>query len=617
MAYNGFVFKSSDRGKSFTKTALAKVAMNPNDGSRTMGRRMAVDPANPDVVYFGSTSDGFFSTVDGGRTWTKRADVPAAKSQGGVVVAFDRSSGTDGGKTKRIYASSTGNGVFVSTDAGANFTLMPGSPTSHYHMVVGGDGVLWMTEAVAGENLRQFKSGAWKTITGVPNRGAWHSVAVDPANANHVVVASGGAALLITSDGGTTWAFATAKAPVGAGNRIATDIPWLAWTEETYLSNGDMQFDPSGTNKLYFAQGIGVWYTNPPSVSAPHDWISQSKGIEQLVSNHILASPGGKTLYLAWDRPIFTVNNPDVFPTQHGPNKKHSILMGWDADYSLSDGKFIVALMNWWNRDESGYSTDGGETWNKFGSVPPEVLVSGGKVGGGIAVSTPDNIVWVSNNRGNPWYTKDRGATWTKIVIPGVPDSGGWGWAYYLNRHIVTADKVTAGTFYMYNYATECVGVYRSTNGGVDWTRVYSSEIASGSSFNAKMSAVPGKAGHLFFTSGEQNSPTNPGSTKFMRSTDGGSTWTAVPDVLEVYSFGFGKAKTANGYPTIFVAGYVKSEWGIWRSDDDGATWVKIGAQPLGNFDMIKSVAGDMNVFGRCYVAFSGSGASYGELVSG
>jgi hypothetical protein len=202
-----------------------------------------------------------------------------------------------------------------------------------------------------------------------------------------------------------------------------------------------------------------------------------------------------------------------------------------------------------------------------------------------------------------------------QILIPGVPTTGatGWGWAYYLRRHIVAADRVTVETFYLYNYLT---GLYRSTDGGASWTLAHRGQIAPFSGYNAKLYSVPGQAGHLFFTSGPQGSPgdKHPVANPFMRSTDGGSRWTAVSKVREVRAFGFGKALAS--YPAIFIAGWVNGIYGIWQSDDNAQSWIQIGDFPVGNLDNVTAVEGDMNVYGTVYVGFAGSGYAYGVTSS-
>ncbi|MEP6784452.1 MAG: hypothetical protein ABI898_01790 [Sphingomonadales bacterium] len=618
VVFNGFVYKSTNKGVSFTKTAFPQSNVSPNDDHRTLGRKMAIDPANPDVVYVGTPDKGLLATTNGGSTWAAPSGVPTSRTAAGFAIAFDPSSGTNGNKTRRIYVSSHGNGVYQSNDAGGNFALTAGSPTTHRRMRCDQNGVLWLTDGGNGRNLWRLTSGIWIPL---PLAGEdMHTIAVNPADARHIVVGSSGGGISQTFDGGAVWTGIYYQTyPANSGRRVADDIPWLGWTNENYMSNAEMQFDPSANNKLYFAEGVGVWYTNPPLPPqwfTGFDWISQSKGIEQLVSNRLVApAAGGTPLYFAWDRPVFQIQNPEVFPSTHGPNREKSILMGWSGDYALDDPRFVVGLMNWWGAEQSGYSTDGGTTWTKFATAPTEIVA--GKIGGSMAVSTKDNIVWVPSNNGNPYYTKDRGTTWTQISVPGVATTGdtGWGWAYYLNRQAVAADKVTAGTFYLYNYLAGVAGLYRSTDGGANWVRVYNREIAPSSSYNATLAAVPGKAGHLFFTSGFE-SGANPGKSPLMRSSDGGASWASVGNLTEVYSIGFGKAAAGSDYPAIFIAGYSGNTWGIWRSDDNAANWVKIGDYPLGNFDQPKAIAGDMSIYGRVYLGFGGSGCAYGDLKS-
>src|SRR5205814_879045 len=77
---------------------------------------------------------------------------------------------------------------------------------------------------------------------------------------------------------------------------------------------------------------------------------------------------------------------------------------------------------------------NGGQTWSAFATYPP--LFSAGKLGGGLAVSTPLNLLWVPSNNGVPYYTKDGGGSWHAVSISGVPTTGetGWGWPSYLKR---------------------------------------------------------------------------------------------------------------------------------------------------------------------------------------
>ena len=399
-----------------------------------------------------------------------------------------------------------------------------------------------------------------------------------------------------------------ADLPSGRLTRVARDVPWLAWTEERFMSVGDMALDPAHPDRLWFAEGIGVWQT---SVNEEFDddpslvYASRSAGIEQLVANQIIAPPGGKPLLASWDRPVFRIDDPNRYPSRHGPDNAHAIVMGWALDFAASEPNYVAGLFNWWGVEASAFSRDGGRTWTPFASYPP--LMSAGKIGGSLAVSSPLNLVWAPSNNGQPYYTRDGGATWLPAEIPGVPTSGdtGWGFAFFLHRHIVAADRVAPGTFYLYNTPR---GLYRSTDGGASWTLVHPGEIAPWSGFNAELLAVPGQAGRLFFTSGPQGSANDPhpANNPLMRSVDGGQTWTPVADVLEAHAIGFGKGTAAN--PAILVVGWIKGKYGVWRSEDDAATWTQIGDFPLGILASVGAISGDGDDPNRVYVGFRGAG---------
>ena len=78
-----------------------------------------------------------------------------------------------------------------------------------------------------------------------------------------------------------------------------------------------------------------------------------------------------------------------------------------------------------------------------------------------------------------------------------------------------------------------------------------------------------------------------------MRSTDGGTTWTAVPNVLDVNCFGFGAAAPGESYPAIYIVGWVNNVYGVWQSINNAASWTQVGTYPQNSLDEIKTIAGD------------------------
>jgi photosystem II stability/assembly factor-like uncharacterized protein len=166
-------------------------------------------------------------------------------------------------------------------------------------------------------------------------------------------------------------------------------------------------------------------------------------------------------------------------------------------------------------------------------------------------------------------------------------------------------------TFYYYHHLSPDHGIYRSTNGGATWTKVAEGPFTS--RWNYMLKTTPGYANDLWLAEGKQATAVG----GIWHSTDGGETWTPAPGIQQVFSFGFGKAKVAGGYPAIYAAGIVNSQHGIYRSTDAGNTWEQIGDYPLGIYDYVDDIDGDKDVFGKVYLCFSGAGFAYGEETTG
>jgi hypothetical protein len=272
-------------------------------------------------------------------------------------------------------------------------------------------------------------------------------VITDPANPARLIIADDGARVQMSLDRGATW---NPNYWVASG-RTATDIPWLAWTKEDYMSNGDMRIDPVD-GRLYFAQGTRRADEPLTVAEQPFTWNSQSKGIEQLVSTGSGACPAPVRGELG--PPRLPLDEPEVFPDAR-PNRNNSIVYGASVEHAVNNPSFLVVDAGW-QTDESSYSTDGGATWTKFASYPPW----GGPGLGHIAVSTDQNMVWIPNANKRGYYTKNRGASWTPLPSP---VNVSFDWSMYNNRHVVTADRVTPSKFYLYDSNS---GLYVSTNGG-------------------------------------------------------------------------------------------------------------------------------------------------------
>ena len=127
MYFNGFVYKSINKGKTFTRTAFVKVSVDTFASDRYFGRFMAVDPVNADVLYVGTPTSGVFVTANAGASFSRIDSVARGTPPGiaGNLIAFDPSSIVSDHKTQGIYISSYGTGIYHSTDGGASWALNP------------------------------------------------------------------------------------------------------------------------------------------------------------------------------------------------------------------------------------------------------------------------------------------------------------------------------------------------------------------------------------------------------------------------------------------------------------------------------------------------------------
>lgn len=651
------LYKTTDGGTTFSNIATTLAPLGISLGTSTTSIAVGTgaksfttntsfqlgNGTNVQVYETGNTANQMFGTVtsDTGTALVlnitqvygsgTHADWTFTKcDHGGVLVAFDPTSSVVGNVTQGIYAAVYGLGVYHSTDGGGTWALTSSPPLTCNHMLCDAAGLVWLVDDANGNTsgaLNKLASGTWSSVLASSNNA--HSVAVDPANGAHVYAGDSGGRLLVSVNTGGSFVGPTTISRATGANQPA----WLTNTNETFMSNGNMAFDPAGSNLLYFFEGIGVWTTNPPTTNTNVTWTSKTAGIENLDLNHVVGSVnGGTPLIIGWDRAAFVIT-PGTYATINGVDVTGIggvLQSGWSGDVA-ADNSVMVALAT--PVSESGVTTgtsgktlDKGGSWSLFASQTP--LSTNSTYGGSMAASTTTNFLWVpkdnSSNANSPWYTTNGGTTWTASVVGGTISTTaptGWGENYYQDTITVAADRVTAGTFYVYNDGQRNSvdkGIWRTIDGGVTWTQRFAGNFGGGFGGAIQIKSVPGQAGHLFATAGNQGVGNHPAATQLFKCTDGGATWSPLANVSETFCVGFGKAAAGHPYPAICIVGWVNSVYGIWLSvDGDQATptWTKIGdGYPAGSIDPIKDCDGDSLTFGTFYFVTGGNGSLFVQL---
>jgi hypothetical protein len=159
--------------------------------------------------------------------------------------------------------------------------------------------------------------------------------------------------------------------------------------------------------------------------------------------------------------------------------------------------------------------------------TPPMAIVDGAPTTFAIAAD-PHHLgtFFVGTTYNGLWKTQDCGATWAEVATGtnGAAVNSGMNWT-------IAVDPIVADVVYTNSgYGMDTNGLYKSTNGGIDWDRIWppASQPDLGMAFMYNFANVvaldPSNHLHLLLTFHETCLPPHP-STCIAESMDGGGTW--------------------------------------------------------------------------------------------
>jgi hypothetical protein len=663
------IYKSVDGGQNFTpgKMTAAAILGNPNGTNRMYGEKLMVDPANPAVLYYGSDSQGLWRSLDDGTTWKQFTGAAAPPANVEFInIQFARGPGTVTVNgvllSKTVYAVSiqnaddTGGDVYQSKDGGQTWTdistgiadAASGEALSHQALSSSIDATDALYVAENG-STNGYHRAFWKYAGGKWARFLLEasgvnfinqpvvSVAADPTNAQRIYALGSDTSLARSDDGGATWI--NLGAPI-----YANTLGWLPQTVGMsggqWHSNGGLKVDAEGN--LWTPTGqegpltIAAAAASAAAAANPPKWTISTTGIEELVAQDIAIPPGSNDTVVAaaMDTTGFVIPNPDNFSAVQIPLQQEIIAQGTSVAYAPDTPSYLaVTSSNVYSNgpNYSGYSADGGKTWNKFGAalkyacgtstcdIPAGIVAV--SVRGTRALGS-DHIVLYPPNGLAPEYSLDGGATWHvsgsfPLNADGMTiNSTNYSSFTYpqLRQHSLKADPFTADKFYLkFTHAPN--SLYISTDGGVTWQGQAGANLPDWT-WNGQLAVNSKVKNDLWYVDGIAGASTH----GVFHSTDGGQTFQQIAGISHAISIavGAGSGNAADAAYAVYFYGQLSSDpqWGIFRSTNGGATWDRVSYYPLGLYDNPATMAASQDTFGKVYVGFDGDSFVYGVPIS-
>ncbi|KAF8167921.1 hypothetical protein B0H34DRAFT_37727 [Crassisporium funariophilum] len=628
---NGQILISTDTGATFTASKLPFKVGGNMPGRGMSVERLAIDPNSNGILFFGARSgNGLWKSTNFGVTWTKVSSftntgsyIPDPTDTSGYnndkigisFVTFDKTSGTSGKATPRIFVGVANQGssnIFVTNDGGTTWTAVAGQNTTylpHKGVLSPAEKVLYVSysdgagpyDGTLG-TLQKYDitAGTWTDIT--PATGSdlyfgFGGVAVDLQKPGTIMVAALNSwwpdgQIYRSTNSGATWSplwswqsYPTMDKWYGYSNSLA---PWLG---PNYLDTtaGDKQIgwmmealviDPFDSNHWLYGTGATIqggrdllkWDT-------VHNVTIQSlaDGIEETAIQGLISPPTGPSLLSA----VGDIGGFAHVSLTSAP-KIGFINPTWatsaDIDFAGNKPTNIVRIGTGDSTTgkQVALSTDSGATWSQdYGAADN---VSGGKV----AFSADgDTVLWRTGSNG----VMVSQFTNAFVAVPSLPAGAA-----------IASDKKNNTIF----YGASGSSFYLSTDGG----KTFAVKGSLGASTSpVKIVVNPGVTGDVWVS-------TDKG---LFHSTNSGTTFTTVSAISQAWAIALGAPAKAGGYPAVFAAANMGGI-GYFRSDDAGVNWVTINDAAHGFGSASSNVmTGDPRVYGRVYIGTNGRGIFFGD----
>jgi photosystem II stability/assembly factor-like uncharacterized protein len=497
------VRRSTDGGVSWTSLDLGI-------GANDQVFDVALDPSNPLIIWAGIADAGGFQPVnvmrstDNGGTWSNRTP-PLAVPISCRGIAVDP---TDSNTAIAVFGGDFGGGqVWTTTDGGDSWTnRSAGLPDNPMQAVVydGSRLLVGGGQLFGSENVGLYRStdlgATWTPL----HDGTWPvlvvgGIAVDPNDAQTILVATDGSGVNRTTDGGGSW-------EIGIGGTDA-------------LAGRSLRFRPdSSTELLLGVSSLAVFR----STDGGDHFVQSSNGISELnlfsIDASVVASNELAEAFQGQNNGgvLRSVDGGVTWDVESAPPTRYSaVRFAPDGKlYAISAGPSSVAREGLYRRENNGDWTplgpDQGPLYEsdlntvRFSHNNANLILLGGSDFG------------VAGFEATIWRSTDAGQTWTKVYEVGN------------NFHRVTdieivEDGTDQNMVAVWNSESgdNIGGALRSTDGGASW---FDSSTGLPAFFRGPRLCASPTDPHSFVVSASLSF----NSGGLFRTTDSGATWTST-----------------------------------------------------------------------------------------
>lgn len=442
------VYKSTDGGLTF---ALSNSGITAVTQGSIFGR-FAFQPGNPNVMYYAWQS-GLFKSVDGGASWTA-SDSGAVNAQSVLDIAVDSAD------PQVVYLALRSKGVYKSPDAGATWNpANTGLPVSGSNVSLSA----FAQDPSTPQNLFAV-SNVDRHVYASTNGGTSWSVrsTSDPGRLSSLLVAPGGGltlyaggvddaggsathelAIFKSTDGGVTFADASASSAPSFGLAAPLAIPSASpLTLYASLGDGLSRTTDGGTNWSQLNLGLRADEPSYPmafSPTSPSTWY-----VGYLQGGIHVTADGGTNM----SRASGGLVSASIGAIVVDPTNPQILLAGASTKESLNDDQYALYMTR---------STNGGLSWNPVKNPAYPADLTALQPTAFAAVPTSPATFFALTATEGVYKSTDAGVNFVEMNA-GLPST------FTLYNSIAAADN--SGTTL---YVGSTNGLFKTIDGGASW----------------------------------------------------------------------------------------------------------------------------------------------------